>query len=139
MIDILTSPIFYIFLTTLIYLIFYMLYTKTKKAYFHPLPLTGTLLIIYIFLISNLSKKEPNKLLLEFNDSLKIINIMLGPITVLLALPIYKNWLILKKYWLPVIVSTIVGCVVSLTSVYFLGILFFIIEPPKKSIRKHIF
>jgi putative effector of murein hydrolase len=49
---------------------------------------------------------------------------MLGPITVILALPIYKNWLILKKYWLPIIVSTIVGCVVSLTSVYLLGLLF---------------
>lgn len=124
MTNILTSPIFYVFLTILFYLFFYTLYTKTKKPYFHPLPLTGVLLIIYILLISNLIKKEPTKLLIDFNDSLKIINIMLGPITVVLALPIYKNWLVLKKYWLPLIISTVVGCFVSLTSIYLLGILF---------------
>ena len=49
---------------------------------------------------------------------------MLGTLTVILAVPIYKNWPILKKYWLPIIISTLVGTIVSLSSIYLLGIAF---------------
>lgn len=124
MIDILTSPLFYIFITVMFYIWFELLYKKIKKAYLHPLILTGILLILYIFLISFVSKNNPVTQLEDYNNSLQIINLMLGPLTVILAVPIYKNWLILKKYWLPIIISTLVGTIVSLSSIYLLGIAF---------------
>ena len=49
------------------------------------------------------------------------VNLMLGPLTVVLAAPIFKNWRILKKHWLPILVATVVGSIVSITSVYLLG------------------
>ena len=55
---------------------------------------------------------------------LNIINIMLGPLTVILAGAIFKYWLTLKKYWLPILIATITGSIVSITSVYLLGIMF---------------
>lgn len=124
MISLFISPTFYILITIVFYVIFQLLYTKTKKAYFHPLILTGVILILYLFLISNLTNKNPIEHLTQYNDSLNIVNLMLGPLTVLLAVPIFKNWLTLKKYWLSILIATIVGSVVSILSVYFLGLVF---------------
>ena len=124
MINLLTSPIFYMFITLVFYIIFQLLYQKSKKAYFHPLILTGIILILYIFLIARITKNSPTNHLVEYNNSLQIINLMLGPLTVVLAVPMFKNWLILKKYWLPILFSTIVGSFVSIISVYLLGTAF---------------
>ena len=124
MINILTSPIFYILITVVFYILLDILYQRIKKAYLHPLILTGIFLILYIFLISYITNNEPVRHLIEYNNSLQIVNTMLGPLTVVLAIPIYKNWLILKKYWLPILVATLVGSVVSLATVYLLGVWF---------------
>lgn len=124
MINIFTSPIFYIFVTIVLYSIFYNVYKKTKLTILHPLILTSIAIILYIYLISFIDKSDKISNLKTYNNSLNIINLMLGPLTVSLAIPIYKNWLILKKYWLPILVSTIVGSIISISSVYILGILF---------------
>lgn len=124
MINLLTSPIFYILLTIGLYSLFHTLYKKVKFVLLHPLVLTGVLLILYIFLISSITNKEVIDHLKEYNTSVQIVNIMLGPLTVVLALPIYQNWKTLKKHWLPVLITTIVGSIVSLLSVYLLGKLF---------------
>ena len=124
MVNLLTSPLFYIFITIVFYILFQLLYIKTKKPYFHPLILTGVTLILYIYFLSNLTHNNPTEHLIEYNNSLQIINLMLGPLTVVLAVPIFKNWLILKKYWLQILIATIVGSVVSMISVYVLGIIF---------------
>ena len=81
MIDILTSPLFYIFITVMFYIWFELLYKKIKKAYLHPLILTGILLILYIFLIrveylSNnkvLAFSEPSFTKYKSSKSLKLI------------------------------------------------------------------
>ena len=124
MIEIFTSPLFYISITLILYGIFSKLYALTKLAILHPLVMTAIILILYIYLISYINYEDKIDALKNYNNSLNIINIMLGPLTVVLAVPIYKNWLILKKYWFPILVSTIVGTTISITSVYLLGILF---------------
>ena len=124
MINLLTSPIFYLFITIVFYSVFFLLYKKTKITLLHPLILTSIILILYILLISHVSETNEIDNLKEYNSSVNIINLLIGPLTVVLAIPIYKNRLILKKYWFPILVATIVGTIVSMSSVYFLGKLF---------------
>lgn len=124
MIEMFSSPLFYIFITILLYGIFTKIYTKTKITILHPLVMTAVILILYIYLVSYIKKSDTLDILTNYNNSLNIVNIMLGPLTVVLAVPIYKNWLILKKYWFPVLVSTMIGTTISITSVYLLGVLF---------------
>lgn len=124
MINIFTSPLFYMFITLMLYMLFQHLYSTTKIAYFHPLILTGIILILYIYLISDITKTNPVETLEKYNYALNIINIMLGPLTVILAGAIFKYWLTLKKYWLPILIATITGSIVSITSVYLLGLIF---------------
>ena len=124
MINILTSPLFYVFITVSLYCVFYILYRKTKLTIMHPLILTSTTLIFYLYFISDVSQTAKIDNLQTYNTSLNIINILLGPLTVSLAIPIYKNRLILKKYWLPILISTAAGTIISMSSVYLLGTLF---------------
>ena len=124
MIEIFSSPLFYILITILIYGVFSKFYIKTKIAIIHPLVMTAVILILYIYFISYIKNNDKIDTLNDYNNSLNIINIMLGPLTVVLAVPIYKNWLILKKYWFPVLVSTMIGTTISITSIYLLGVVF---------------
>ena len=121
MTHIFTSPLFYIFITIILYVLFQHLYSITKIAYFHPLILTGIILILFLYLISDITNTDTTNNLEKYNSSLNIINIMLGPLTVVLAVPIFKNWIILKKYWFPILVATFVGSITSITSVYIIG------------------
>ena len=124
MIEILTSPLFYILISTALYIFFSKVYKKTKNAIFHPLITTSTLLIIYMYLIGVINNNDKINELLKYNNALNIINLMLGPLIIVLAIPIYKNWLILKKYWVLILISTIIGTTVSVSSIYLLGTLF---------------
>ncbi len=121
MIEILTSPLFYISVTTTLYGFFSNIYNKTKIAIFHPLITTSTLLIFYIYLIGIINNNDKINELIKYNNSVNIINLLLGPLIIALAIPIYKNRLILKKYWGLILISTVIGTSVSISSVYLLG------------------
>ena len=124
MIKIITSPLFYIMLTLGLYYLFDYNYKKYKKIYFHPLVLTSSILIIYIYLISLITSNNTTNVLEGYNSSLSIVNIMLGPLTVSLALPIYNNWKVFKENWLTIIIGTIVGCITSILSTILLANVF---------------
>lgn len=46
---------------------------------------------------------------------------LLGPATVVLAVPLYKRFSLLKKYFIPVMMGALVGSFVAITSVVILG------------------
>ena len=121
MIEILTSPLFYILITVTLYSFLSNIYKKTKITILHPLITTSTLLILYLYLISIINNNDKIDELVKYNNSLNIINLMLGPLIIILAIPIYKNRLILKKYWPLILISTTIGTTVSISSVYLLG------------------
>lgn len=122
--NIFTSPLFYIFITIGLYSAFEIIYKKIKKIYLHPLILTSSSLILYIIILSFITEYNIEKNLIEYNNSMNIVNIMLGPLTVCLALPIYKNFIIFKKNWLAILIGTIIGCLSSILSIYILGNVF---------------
>lgn len=131
MINILTSPLTCLFLTIAIYTLFAFLVKKTKSPLLNPLLWTIIFMVSYILLIVFISKgnvlqENISAEVSKYQNSTMIFDILLAPVTVALALPLYINRKILKENWLAVIVATIVGTATSLGSValfsYVLGL-----------------
>ena len=102
------------FITLYSIMITIIAYAIGRKIYSkHPSPFTtpvffGTVTIILVLLISGL----------DFNDytpGKDIITYFLGPATVALAVPLYKNRAIIAKYAIPAISGMILGLAVTLT------------------------
>lgn len=130
-IDVLSSSLFYLGITILIYFVFAFLQKKFKTPLFNPLLWTIIFVIGYILLITFISKGNINQENIEaeyenYKNATIIFDLMLAPLTVALALPLYLNRKILKENWLPILVSTIVGTLTSIGTViglsYLLGL-----------------
>jgi len=100
----------YIFLTISFYLIFTYLQKFTKITLLNPVLLT----ITSIILILNLFKIDYE----TYISTNRFISLFLGPATVALALPLYKNIHILKDKGLNIIVGVCVGSIVAISSVW---------------------
>ncbi len=111
--DILSSQAFGIMLTLLFYLLGGFLYRKTKWPIFSPL-LVATLLLMGYILIADIDMNT-------FLTDLSGIHLFLGPLIVSLAVPIVKQFNLIKKNILPIVVGSIVGAATSILAVYVLG------------------
>ena len=89
------------------------IYRKTKVAIFNPL-LIAILLIIGFILLFNVDIES-------FNKGGDFINMFLGPATVVLALPLYKQISLFKKHFLAIIVGIFIGSSIGILSVIFMG------------------
>lgn len=126
MISFLTSPLFYLFITIGIYVLFAFLQKKLKTPIFNPLLWTIIFVAGYILLIVFIDKKgllqsDINAAVDQYQNSVSILDFMLAPVTVALALPLYANRNVLKENWLPIIVGTVVGVASSIGTVVLLG------------------
>ena len=92
------------------------LYKKTKLPIFNPL-LIAIILIIGFLVIFNVSVED-------YNAWGEFINMFLGPATVVLAVPLYKQLQLLKKHLLPILTGILIGSAVSVTSVVLLASIF---------------
>lgn len=124
MLNIFNSQLYFVFLTLGAYSLFTHIFKKYKLAILNPLLLTSVFLMIYLIIENLLIKAELTNTVKSYTDAMSIVNAMLSPLTVCLAIPVYTRRLIIKQYWLPILVGTIVGTVVSMTSVYLLGKVF---------------
>ena len=126
MISILTSPLFYFFVTVGIYFLFALLQKKFKTPLFNPLLWTIVFVVGYILLIVMMDKGQVSPELIQeevvrYEASVNIFDILLGPVTVALALPLYANRNVLKENWVSILVASIVGVGTSIGSVILLG------------------
>lgn len=100
-----SNPLFGISLTLI-------LYVALEKILLHwriPLlnPLIATIIVIIILLkLTGISYAD-------YNVGASFFTMLITPATVALALPLYQNFDKLKKYFLPVIVATLVGVVAN--------------------------
>ncbi len=126
-----TTPLFYLFLTLGIYTLFAFLAKKFKTPLLNPLLWTIVFVAGYILLIVFIAKGNIEQANLaaevaKYQESTIIFDILLAPVTVALAVPLYLNRNVLKENWLPIIVATVVGTVTSIGSVvglsYLLGL-----------------
>lgn len=111
--NIFSSPLFYIFMTFGLYTLFSLLYAKVKFPLLNPLLLTSVVIIIYL-VITGFNVKD-------YSNSMSMISYFLSPLTVCLAIPIFNRIQIVKLYFLPILVGTIVGATVSVLSILLFG------------------
>jgi len=114
--EVYASPFFGIFLSILTFEIGVWINRKTKSAVANPLLIAVILciLVIKIFRIP----------LDSYYVGGDLITVFLGPATAVLALSIYSQFALLKKYFLPILLGTITGSLVSVSSAYLLCKLF---------------
>lgn len=82
---------------------------KTKLSVLNPLLIAITIVIIFL-LVFNIDIEQ-------YNEGGKFINIFLGPSTVVLAVPLYKQLNLLKKNFTPIIIGILIGSFVGIFSV----------------------
>lgn len=124
MAEIFNSELYFILITISAYTLFTHLSKKIKNPLFNPLLITSLFLIFYLIIYNAITSAELKETTQIYISKMTIINAMLSPLTVCLAIPIYTRWLIIRQYWLPILVGTVVGCTVSICSVLILGNLF---------------
>lgn len=93
-----------------------MIYKKYNKLWLSPL-LTCPLIIIAFLLIFNIDYTE-------YNVGAQWLSKLLGPATVAFAIPIYKNFALIKKYALAISISLLTGCLAAFASSYVIASLF---------------
>ena len=128
MLEILTSPLFYLFLTVGIYTLFAFLRSKFKSPLLNPLLWSIVFIVGYILLLvfvinGNVDQINISKEVDKYENSTMIFDILLAPVTVALAVPLYLNRNVLKENWLPVLVATFVGTLTSIGTVVGLSFL----------------
>ena len=126
MIEILTSPLFYLFLTIGVYFLFAFLQKKTKIALFNPLLWTIIVIAGYIIAIvaidhNGIEQAYLSEAVIKYQESVSILDYLFAPVTVALALPLYLNRHVLKQNWLAILVGTLVGVGSSIGAVILLG------------------
>ena len=115
--DFLTSNMFFgIFISLVAYEIGQITYEKTKLPIFNPL-LVAIVIVIALLKIFNIDFET-------YNQGGQFINMFLGPATVILAVPLYKQLSLLKKNFIPIIIGITVGCFVSVISIILLSKVF---------------
>ncbi len=126
MIAILTSPLFYLFITIGIYAFFAFLAKKFHTALLNPLLWTIIFIVGYLLLIvfwskGNLEQPNIDAVVDSYRQSVSILDILLAPVTVALALPLYANRHVIKENWLAILIGSIVGVGTSVGTVVLLG------------------
>ena len=96
MLEIFTSPLFYLFITIGIYTLFAFLKYKFKSPLLNPLLWTIVFMVGYILLIvfiinGNVGQENITKEVDKYENSTMIFDILLAPVTVALAVPLYLN------------------------------------------------
>ena len=109
MYNVLKTPIFGIVLTILFFNIGIYIKNKLKSPVLNPLlvAIVGIILFLSIF---NIDYKD-------YKIGADSINFFLGPVTVVLAVPLYKQLDLLKKYFFEIIIGITSGVIVSFISI----------------------
>ncbi len=105
------NPLISIVITLIAYIIAYYIYNKTKLPILTPLVTTVILVGFAIYFMG-----VPYSVYNESGG--KFINALIGPATVVLALPIYRNLPILKANLLVILLSIAIGSAIGIVGIY---------------------
>lgn len=105
-----TSPLTGLTITLVAYLLAYIIHLKANTH-----PLTNTVLISVILLITILQLSGTDYK--TYFEGAQFIHFLLGPATVALAVPLYKQFADVRRLLLPILVSMIVGISIGTTAV----------------------
>ncbi|GKX27605.1 membrane protein [Vallitalea longa] len=108
--EIINNPTFGILISIVMFEIGLYINKKTKLAIMHPL-LISIGLIIGVLLIFDIP-------LDSYEKGGDMISYLLGPATVILAVPLYKQFHLFKQNKKPILIGIIVGVLTTITSVF---------------------
>jgi predicted murein hydrolase (TIGR00659 family) len=111
--NIFNNSLFGIMLSLLAFEAGCFIYRKTKISFLNPL------LIAIVIVIGVLVGLDIN--FEAYNKGGQFINMFLGPCTVILAVPLYKQISLLKKHGVPILVGIFIGSVVGIISIILLS------------------
>lgn len=111
--ELLETPVFQVLVSILAYETGLFIYRKTRISIFNPL-LIGILLVMGFIMKFGIS-------LDTYNKGGNLISFFLGPATVILAVPLYKQLDSLKKEFIPIMAGVLTGCITTVFSVHFLS------------------
>lgn len=115
--NLLSNSLFFgTFISILAYIIGTLLKRKFKLAIFNPL-LVAIILVIIFLLIFKIDYQS-------YEVSAKYLSYLLTPATVALAIPLYEQLYLLRKYFLAISISITSGVLTSLSSIFLLAKLF---------------
>ena len=100
-------------LSLVTYFIGVFLKKKLKLGLFNPL-LISIVLSIIVLLVRHVDYEV-------YNEGAKYLSYLLTPATVCLAIPLYEQWLLLKKHFLAVFLGILAGVLTSLLTVFVLA------------------
>ena len=112
-----TSPLLGLTATLLAYVLAYRLYLRC-----HSSPLANPVAIAVVALISLLLLT--NTPYQDYFDGAKFVHFLLGPATVALAIPLYKQLETIKRVFIPLVLSLIIGVVIGALTAIYIGKLF---------------
>ncbi|MBF1295066.1 MAG: LrgB family protein [Parvimonas sp.] len=98
---IINNPLFGIFLTIITFVIGYEIQLKLGLKFLSPM-VTSSVLIILVLVVLNIPYSN-------YKQGADILTFFVAPATVVLAVPLYKNLDIIKKYFLPILFGCLVG------------------------------
>jgi len=109
------SPYLGLMLTLISFQMGLWLFRKSsQKPYLHPVMVSVvTLCVIVIFTDLTFAR---------YMESAQVISLFLGPVIVALAIPLYENLKALKQFWLPFVLSNVLGGAVTIAVA--VGVLF---------------
>jgi putative effector of murein hydrolase len=108
------SPLLHLTLTVLAYLVGDWVFRRSgKKALLNPVLLSILLLVVILGATGTDYQ--------TYFAGAQFVHFMLGPATVALAVPLYRNLGRIRRLWLPILVSIAAGAVVSATSAVFVA------------------
>ncbi len=109
-----TSPLLWLTLTLVAYLIAFMLY---RRSGFNPLvnPVAIAVCVLVAILVGTRTSYA------TYFDGAQFVHFLLGPATVALAVPLYEQWGKLKTHWVALAIALVVGVVVASGSAVLIG------------------
>lgn len=104
-----TSPLLHLTLTVLVYVAADWLFQRSgRQAFLNPVLLSIVTLVALLTLTG--TRYE------TYFEGAKFVHFMLGPATVALAIPLYRHLDLIRRLWLPILVSIVTGAIVSAAS-----------------------
>jgi len=111
-----TSAFFGIVLTLSTFQVGRLIVKKTGIKALNPM-VTSILLVVAVLVLFRVDYAD-------YNIGGKYITVLLGPATVAMAIPVYRQVELLKKNWLLILISVSCGAIAALTGIFVLSKLF---------------
>jgi len=106
---VMNTPLSWIIITMSAYKIGIIIYEKTgKHALLQPIVI-AYVIMLPILIVAQIPYKQ-------YFESVSILHFFLGPATVALALPLYKNLKLIQSYFLPILITLVAGGIFTILS-----------------------